>query len=201
MIRCLNSQGEILAPITPKSLRQTDVLTSETAAQRLLSKEVIRVKDAPDMNFMETVRHFTFLLSKNNLQFANGRKPKDRNTLAREIKAFSETIQQALATHYSIQCENPSTSASNDDLETSLLTKKAMQVRHSSMLTADVATEMFRESRSRRKSKNPLPHMIPINDRDRDRLIDKASRCLRFAHNPARAPMPGAEAMTNDQVC
>ena len=201
MIRCLNSQGEILAPITPKSLRQTDVLSSETAAQRLLSKEVIRVKHAPDMNFMESVRHFTFLLSEQNLGFVNGRKSKEPNALVREVEACSETIEQALATYSSIQRDSPTTNASDDDPEAPLNTEKPFRVRHSSRLTADMATEMFQESRSRRKSKSPLPHMIPINDEDRDRVIEKASRCLRFAHNPARAPMPGAEAMTKDQVC
>ena len=65
-----------------------------------------------------------------------------------------ETIQQALTTHYSNKCDCATTIATNDDPKPSRRTKKLLQVRNSSMLTADVATEMFRESGSRRKSKN-----------------------------------------------
>ena len=68
--------------LKPKALHQTNILDPETSAERMVSKEVtltliitiahahthshlhhhpqvIRVKDAPDMNFMESVRHFT----------------------------------------------------------------------------------------------------------------------------------------------
>ena len=140
----------------------------------MLSKEVIRVKDAPDMNLIEGVRHFTFLLSEKHLEFVNGRKTKEPENIAREIEAFSGEIQQVLATHYS-------------------------HIRHSSMRTANVATEMLRESR--RKSKNAVNRMLPINKKDRDRVIDIARRCLRWAHDPMRPVVARAEAMTNDQVC
>ena len=201
MVRCLNSQGEILGPITPKSLRQTNILNSETAAQRLLSKEVIRVKDAPDMNFMESVRHFTFLLSEQNLEFVNGRKSKKTNILAREIEDFSETIQQALATFNSNQCEHPTTTIASKDLERSSSTENTSHIRHSSARTADVASAMFRESRSRRSQRHKsLSQLHPISESDRDRIIDRARRCLAWAYDPARAPVPGAESMNNEQV-
>ena len=42
--------------------------------------------------------------------------------------------------------------------------------------------------------------MAPINKKDRDRVIDKARRCLAWAHDKERPAVPGADAMTNDQV-
>ena len=201
MIRCLNFQGEILAPLKPKSLRQPDILTPEASAQRLLSKEVIRVKDAPDMNLLETVRHFTFLLSKKNLQFVKGGKSKKPKNLAGTIEGFSKTIQQALATHYSQEREEHAAVVSDDlqNSQNSLDTENPTDVQHSSARTADVATAMFRESN--RKRKQSVSQMSPINIKDRNCVIEKARRCLAWAHDPARPVVPGAEAMTNDQVC
>merc|ERR1711881_666639 len=87
--------------LKPRALNETNILTPETPAQRMVSREVLRVKHAPDMNFMESVRHFTFLLSKENLKFVNGGKAQEPKNLASKIEGFSETIQQALATYYS----------------------------------------------------------------------------------------------------
>ena len=194
--------GGLLAKygLKPKALHQTNILSPETSAEQMTSEEVIRVKHAPDMNFMEAVRHCTFLLSENNLEFANGRKSKEPNALVREVEACSETIEQALATYSSGQRESPTTIASDDDPKAPLNAEKPLRVRHSSRLTADVATEMFRESRSRRKSKNAVPDMLPIDEEEQDYVIDKARRCVTWAHDPTRPPMPGAGAMTNDQV-
>merc|ERR1712210_371622 len=36
--------------------------------------------------------------------------------------------------------------------------------------------------------------------KDRNEVIDKATRCLAWANDPARPVVPGAEAMTNDQA-
>ena len=153
------------------------------------------------MNFMESVRHFTFLLSEQNLEFVNGRKSKEPNALVREIEDFSETIQQALATYYSNQCERPTTIIAPNDLERSLITENPLHARHSSARTADVASVMFRESRSRRSQRdNSLSQPVPISESDRDRVIDRARRCLAWAYDPARAPVPGAESMNNEQV-
>ena len=161
----------------------------------MASKEVLRVKHAPDMNLMETVRHFTFLLSKKNLEFLNGRKSEKPKNLERKIEGFSKSIQQALATHYSQEREEQAAVAS-DDLKKSFDTENPPHVRHSCTLTADVATVMFNESN--KKSNHSLSC---IKKKDRDRVIDKAKRCLAWAHDPARPAVTGAEALTNDQVC
>ena len=199
-IRCLNSQGEVLAPLKPKSLGQADALSAEALARRLLSKEVIRVKDAADMNLMESVRHFTFLLSKKNLDFVCGRKNKDRNTLEREIEAFSQTIQDTLTTHHGDNFKRPTTAASNDDPIASLNTANPSYSRHATIVTADVATGMFREFAAVRKSQKAAPKMIAIDKENRDRVIYKARRCLARTYDPARPPTPAGGAMTDDQA-
>ena len=70
------------------------------------------------------------------------------------------------------------------------------------MRTAAVASAMFRESNGGRESshKSSVSQMRPINIKDRNYVIAKAGRCLKWAHDPARPVVPGAEAMTNDQV-
>merc|ERR1711939_1160797 len=40
----------------------------------------------------------------------------------------------------------------------------------------------------------------PIDNYERTEVINKAERCLAWAHDPARAAVPGAENMTNDQA-
>ena len=150
------------------------------------------------MNFIETVRHFTFLLSKKNLEFVNGRKSRTATTIARNIEGFSKPIQYALATHYVQEREDHPAAVSNEvDAE------NPPNVRHSSTRTADVATAMFRESNSKRASshKSSISQIRPITKKDRERVITKARRCLEWAHDTARPVVPGAEAMTNDQVC
>ena len=42
--------------------------------------------------------------------------------------------------------------------------------------------------------------MRPIKIKNRNHVIAKATRCLEWAHDPERTVVPGAEAMTNDQV-
>merc|ERR1712032_1411947 len=133
-----------------------------------------------DMNFMETVRHFTFLRSKQNLKYVNKRKLKDHGVLKREIEEFSKKIQEALATY------NPIILYSNDGL-TSLDS------------TASIATKMLQESKLP-KEKGVKNDADPINKNDRNRVINKAERCLAWAHDPERAAVPGAENMTKDQA-
>ena len=53
--------------LKPMSLHQTNIMSPETSVETMLSKEVLRVKDAPDMDLMEAVTHFTSRLSKKNL--------------------------------------------------------------------------------------------------------------------------------------
>merc|ERR1712048_42166 len=132
------------------------------------------------MNFMETVRHFTFLLSKKNLQFVNKRKLKDHEVLKREIEEFSRKIQEALATY------NSATIHFNDGLT---------PLDH----TASIATKMLQESKSLPK-KGPKGDADPINKSDRNKVINKAERCLAWAHDPEREAVPGAENMTNEQA-
>merc|ERR1719198_622074 len=66
-------------------------MSPETSAERMLSKEVLKVKDAPDMSLMESVRHFTFLLSEKNLNFVNGKQSKTPDKLEAEIEEFSKS--------------------------------------------------------------------------------------------------------------
>jgi len=166
--------------LKPRALNETNILTPETPAQRMVSKEVLRVKHAPDMNFMETVRHFTFLLSKKNLKFVNKRKLKDHEVLKREIEEFSTKIQEALATYNptSLQFNDGSTSLDN---------------------TASIATKMLQESKLLPK-KGAKGDADPINKSDRNKVINKAGRCLAWAHDPEREAVPGAENMTNEQA-
>ena len=149
------------------------------------------------MNFIETVRHFTFLLSKKNLQFVNEHEAEEPKNLAREIEGFSETIQQVIATYYAPEREEKIPVVSNDP-QHSPDVENPSHVPHSSARTADVATAMFTESK--KEQNNSVSRIRPINKKDRDHVIDKAKRCLKWAHDPARPVVPGAEAMTNDQV-
>ena len=153
------------------------------------------------MNFMESVRHFTFLLSKKNLEFVNGRKSRTAKAIARKIEDFSQPIQQALATHYAQEHEDQTTTIPNE-MRNSVDLESPSHVRHSSTRTVDVSTAMFRESNRERESphKNSVSQMRPITKKDQERVITKAIRCLEWAHDPARPVVPGAEAMTNDQV-
>ena len=158
---------------------QTNILTPETPAQRMVSKKVLRVKDAPDMSLLEAVRHFTFLLSEENLQFVRGGKSKDREHLEREIDGFSEHVQDGLAKYNKPQHHRKQSSIA---------------------LTADAAKDMYQEYRLHKMKRKNGGDAELINDLDRDQLIDTAKRCLAWAHNPARAVVPGTENVTNDQV-
>ena len=69
-----------------KALEDTNIMTAEKPVQRMVSKEVLRVKHAPDMNFLETVSHLTFLLSKPNLQFVKGKTTRICPTIWKRMK-------------------------------------------------------------------------------------------------------------------
>ena len=169
-------------------LEKTNILSPETPTQRMVSKDVIQVKDAPDMNLMEAVRHFTFLLSEKNLQSVNhGTKSRDHDKLLREVEAFSEEIQEALATY------NPET------LTVTTSSEDSGQDLSSSPLTATAASRMFEQSRTRAKG-GKSAYDSPIDDIDRHIVIERATCCLGWAHDPVRLPVQGAENMTNDQV-
>ena len=187
--------------LQPRALRETNILSPETSAERMTSEEVIRVKHAPDMNFMEAVRHFTFLLSKENLNFVNGQQCKDSETLhdaysrysklKDEIVGFSEEIQEALKKYYPDHCEEQTHVVSSD------LTLAPTATTH----TANAATAMAQESKSLKEdSENSVYNVAPINKTARDLVIDKAIRSLAWAHDEERQQVPGASQITNDQV-
>ena len=54
--------------------------------------------------------------------------------------------------------------------------------------------------RSKHKNKDKSKHVDIIDESDRNILIEKAKRCLAWAHDPARTVVPGVEDMTKDQV-
>ena len=212
--------------LKPKALHQTNILSPETSAQRMMSKEVLRVKDAPDMNLLETVRHFSFLLSKKTLKFINGEKSKSGESLECEIEEFSAQIQEDLAKYYSEQHKEQKVEVSIDPENfPDNATSAPVEALSSSARTANAATAMFEESASRKAdSENGVADIDPITKKQQDVVIDKArcltltltltlifililtltltltSRSLAWAHDPDRPAVPGAEQMTNDQV-
>ena len=72
-----------------RSLDKTNLLTLETPAQRMVSKDVLEVKDAPDMTLLESVRHMTFLLSDKNIKFIKGRRSKKTKAIEHEIEKYN----------------------------------------------------------------------------------------------------------------
>ena len=74
--------------LEPMKLKDTNIVTAENPAQIMVSNEVLRVKHAPQMNLLESVRHFTFLLSEENLQYASGNKAKLYEALEQEVDGF-----------------------------------------------------------------------------------------------------------------
>ena len=67
----------------------------------MLSKEVLRVKRAPNMGLMEAVRHCLFLLSEENLEFVKGRKSKGHDEIELRIQRFSTEIEDSLSAYNS----------------------------------------------------------------------------------------------------
>lgn len=147
----------------------------------MVSNDVIQVKDAPDMNLLEAVRHFTFLLSEQNFEFVKGTKPKGDDNLKREIEAFSTDIGDALA-------------ADLEAVKNACDTEDSIQ-QLPSTLTANAATAMFQKY-----SKDGVSKWKPIDQDDHDYVIVKARDCLAWARDPLRAAVPGAENITNDQA-
>merc|ERR1719174_867805 len=166
-------------------------MTPETSAERMVSKEVLRVKHAPDMNLMEAVRHFTFLLSKRNLRFANGEKAKEPKNLDRQIKRFSKknSIRQTLSAYYSKESEEQAAAVSNDPRKSVDVENTSSVGLDSPTLTADVATAMFRESNTKRKES--VSRLSYIRKKDRLHVIDATRRCLAWAHDKERPAVPG----------
>lgn len=131
------------------------------------------------MSLLESVRHFTFLLSHDNLRFTRQKQPKDHEQLKQEVEGFSQKIEDAIANY------NPS--------------PRNNGVLSASAITADVAVKMFNASGSLKgdNDRNDTKHIDVL---DREHVTDTAVHCLGWAHDPARPAIPGAAAMTKDQV-
>ena len=82
--------GALLAKygLEPMKLKDTNIVTAETPAQIMVSNEVLRVEHAPFMSLLESVRHFAFLLSDDNLQYVSGNKSKLHGAIAHEVDSF-----------------------------------------------------------------------------------------------------------------
>ena len=167
--------------LNSRPLNQTNILSPETAAERMVSKQVLRIKHASNMGLLEAVRHCTFLLSEENLQFVQGKKFKKQENLRRSINVFSTDIETSLA-EYSSSRRRDTTSTQTDDAAPNQ--------------TANAATTMFRQS----KRDSAFSGIRPIDEIDRTIMIEKAKMCLEWAHDPSRAAVPGAENMTDNQV-
>jgi len=166
--------------LKPRTLEQTNMMNPETEVERMASKEVLRVRDAPDMDLMESVRHFTFLLSEQNLKNVNKKKKcKSTKDIKIEVKGFSKQIESAIA-------------------------EKKPQIMHresASTLTAYEVTKMVQKSKLlQRRSNVDAFDIKPINKNERAIVIDKARRSLMWANDPERMTIDGAKDMTAYQA-
>ena len=186
--------------LKPKALHQTNISSPETSAKTMLSKDVLRVKDAADMNLLETVRHFTFLLSEKNLLFVRGRKLAKVKKMKQYVEEFSKSIKHGLAA-YKDERRQEQTLERSISMDTSGKEDSA-KLPASPTSTANAATRMMQEHRLRRENGgNDISVAAPISKAARKKVILKARRCLAWAHDPARPAIRGAANMTNDQVC
>ena len=192
--------------LEPKPLDKTNILTPEVVAKKMLSTEVLRVKDAPDMDLADTVTHFAFLLSDKNVKFVKGKRSKSRANLEHEIEEFSVEVRGTKPSECS-KVEKGKCLASKNIKDAQ--DRDSIDRHHSAQLTVNVATKMHQEYRERenktsgeveKKKKSRVSCLRSMSKRDRKKLIAKAKSCLAWANDPARAAVPGAENMTNDQV-
>ena len=159
----------------------------------MVSKEVIRVKHAPDMDLSDAVRHFTFLLSEQNVTFVQGTKSQNHANLKREIEEFAGGIETGVA----ISEDKGNLNDAGDDCDTSdAHDADENNTVAASTVTANASLAMFRQFKTTHGES-----VDPITQFDRKRVMHAATRCLAWARDPARAPVPGAENLTNDQVC
>jgi len=173
--------------LEPKGLHQTNILSPESSAERMMSKEVLKVKHAPDMSLMASVTHFTFLLSEKNLDFVHGERSKTPIKLEAEIEEFAKSA--------FFPKEKPNAENSCDDENAFKASSE------SSSCTANAAAEIFRKtSIQRKRSERGIRVMDAIGKNDRDILINKAKRSLAWAQDPDRPDIDGAEEMTHDEA-
>ena len=170
-----------------KALHETNLLSPETSASKMMSQEVLQVKDAPDMSLMETVRHFTFLLSEKNLNFVNRKECQTPENLELEIEQFSEDA-------FSLKQTDPAERSSDD-------TNASKPFSESSTRASNAAAAIFQQSSLRiADDENDVGNVDAISQNDRSIVIEKARRSLAWAHDPEREPVADAPEMTNDQV-
>ena len=168
----------------------------------MVSKEVIRVKHAPDMNLSEAVRHFAFLLSEQNVKFVQGKKSQQHANLKRDIEEFSGGLIENPNDGNNMRKGNDGGDDcdAGDDYDAGDADENDTTVSASSV-TANAALAMFRKSKSfKTKSKTSASDVGIIDQYERNRVLHAAERCLAWAHDPARTAVPGAENVTDDQV-
>ena len=157
------------------------------------------------MGLLESVRHFTYLLSEENLQFVNGQNSKDHEHLKHEIEGFSKEIEDGLAMYKPQQNAKQKSKEApdwchNDDIGDDRNVgddKDPIQQQPASSLTADAASRMFATS-PKVSHKNGVVKFI--DDLERTLVIDTAKRCLAWAYAPTRSVVPGTEKLTKDEV-
>ena len=170
----------------------------ESSAERMVSKEIIKVKDAPDMNLMESVRHFTFLLSKRYIKSVKGGKMKQTKKLKAQIERFSSTINVALEKYYSEP--HPEAKGNDNTFSEEKIDLSDRRRSAASSRTADAAADMLRASVKVDSKRAGVVRMTHITKVQRDKVIHKAKACLAWAHDPERKAVPGAGKITKDQV-
>ena len=129
-------------------LNETNILTPETPAKTMVSDEVLRVEHAPCMNFLESVRHFAFLLSEKTLRYVSGNKRKETGAIAHKVECFAPELKRS--------DRNNIGNASG---------------------TANAAMAMFNECRDlNNMNKKRLSNLDPIGDYERKIVITKAKQ-------------------------
>merc|ERR1719174_1325843 len=161
--------------LKPRPLDKSNMMDPEADAKRMVSQEMLRVKHAPDMGLVESIRHLTFLLSDENLQYVKRGKVTTESNLKKRIHRFNTKTEEMFST-FSSEAQAPPSSA-----------------------TIDAVTTMFNDSVAR-KASNASFDLKPIDKIDRHIVNDKAQSSLAWAHDPARPVVPGSENMTKDQA-
>ena len=69
-----------------------------------------------------------------------------------------------------------------------------------SLLYKENLVEDSLETMSANAKNSDVSQLDPISEIESLRVTAKAKRCLQWAQDPARLPVPGAQKMTNDQV-
>jgi len=167
-----------------RSLKDSNILNPETDVERMVSTQILRVKDAPEMGLIECVKHFAFLLSEEHVNFFLGSKVKSFENLKTEIEIFrNHSLRKhkiSTSSDYMVMIEKSQTSSddmvmveksqtSSDDM---VMVEKSHDdsFRH----TVEAATKMFERN---------LQTIEKIDKFERDVVLAKAENCLLWAHD------------------